>query len=74
MIGTLSQFPHLLSDYEKLEIYNFPEIYFVGTAQLIKIGKGRVSGLDRPELNIVRAADKEPSEIFNDGYAISIDF
>lgn len=58
----------MLSEYEKLEIHNFPEIYFVGTAQLVKIGKGRRSGLDRQELNIVRAVDKDPQEIFNDGF------
>jgi serine/threonine protein kinase len=51
-----------------MEIFNFPEIYFVGTAQVVKIGNGRKSGLDRPELNIVRASDKECGDIFNDGY------
>lgn len=68
MLGTLNEFPHLLSNYEKLEIFKFPEIYFVGTDQLVKIGKERRSGLERQELNIVRATDKNIDEIFNDGY------
>jgi serine/threonine protein kinase len=58
----------LLSDTEKLEIFKFPDIYFVGTAGLVKIGKGRLSGLERSELNIVRAIDKEPCELFNNGF------
>ena len=67
-IGTLTEFPHLLSQYEKNEIFKFQEIYFVGAAEVVKIGQGRKSGLERPELNIVRASEKETCEIFNDGY------
>lgn len=50
---TVDQFSSLLTELEKVEIFQFSEIYFVGAKDIQKIGGAkRKNGADLPEWNV----------------------